>query len=106
MINLYKIKTYSLFYLYDENDMWIIDYPELDPAPNPAKYNTTRTAAHEIGHALSLSHRVNSDDNLMQSKTQGWQLNRHEIEKARKSAVKKALDDLKPLRCSFPKASS
>ncbi len=90
-------------YFYDENDMWVINYPDLDPASHPAKYNAARTAAHELGHALNLSHRIDSDNNLMQSKTQGLYLNEEEIRISRKSAVKVALKDLTPLHCSPPK---
>lgn len=73
-------------YYNDPNDMHVRDDPDLHPAPQPAGSAAARTAAHEIGHALDLRHRQDSDDNLMRSKTYGWQLNPAEIAAARQSA--------------------
>lgn len=73
-------------YFTDRNDMHVRDDPVLRPAARPARSSAARTAAHELGHALNLRHRQNSDDNLMRSKTYGWQLHPDEISTARESA--------------------
>lgn len=84
----------------DEHDIHVRDMPILDPAKRPAQSPTARTAAHEMGHALGLRHRQDSDENLMRSKTYGWQLNKDEIRRARNAAAEKALPDRNPLRCN------
>ena len=84
---------------YDGEHIQMTDDPDLDQAPNPAKYSAARTAAHELGHALDLPHRQDSDDNLMRSKTYGWQLSKEEILDAREAAADIALDDATPLAC-------
>jgi hypothetical protein len=63
------------------------DTPLLRPAERPARHPAARTAAHEFGHGLGLSHRQDSDDNLMRSKTYGWQMNEEEVRTARKAAA-------------------
>ncbi len=73
------------------HSIYVRDTPILNAAPNPAQHPAARTAAHELGHALNLPHRQDSDDNLMRSKTYGWQLNREEIAIARKSAAARAI---------------
>ncbi|HMK44248.1 MAG TPA: hypothetical protein VK445_08935 [Dissulfurispiraceae bacterium] len=83
----------------NDHDIRVRDVPILGDAAHSAKSPTARTAAHEIGHALRLHHRQDSDDNLMRSKTFGWQLNAEEIRKARKAALAKALLDKKSDRC-------
>lgn len=85
---------------HDEHDIHVRDVPILDPARKPARSSTARTAAHEMGHALGLSHRQNSNDNLMRSKTFGWQLDETEIRRARKAASAKALPDKNRLQCT------
>jgi len=86
-------------YYFDEHDIHVRDDPDLRPAERPAKSSAARTAAHELGHALKLDHRQDSDDNLMRSKTYGCQLHPDEIKKARVSARQLALQDTTPEHC-------
>jgi hypothetical protein len=88
---------------YDGEDIHMRDAPVLAYAENPARSSTARTAAHELGHALDLPHRQDSDDNLMRSRTYGWQLNAEEIQQARKTAADIAIEDTAPLNCGAPK---
>ena len=67
--------------------MHVRDNPDLGPAKHPADSSAARTAAHELGHALNLSHRQDSADNLMLSKTYGWQLHEDEIALTRSAAA-------------------
>jgi len=69
------------------HDIRVRDIPDLKPVLNPARDPAARTAAHELGHALGLEHRQNTDENLMRSKTFGWQLSPEEISKARDRAI-------------------
>ena len=80
-------------YFRGDHDIQVRDTPILKPADYPARHPAARTAAHECGHGLSLPHRQDSDDNLMRSKTYGWQLNAQEIRDARTAAAKMALPD-------------
>ena len=75
------------------------DFPVLSPAQDPSTDPAARTAAHELGHALGLSHRQESDDNLMRSKTFGWALNGREIAAARKAAADMGVALPAPLEC-------
>jgi hypothetical protein len=59
-------------YYHGDHEIYVRDTPILGPAVHPAHSPTARTTAHELGHALGLHHRQNSDDNLMRSKTFGW----------------------------------
>ncbi len=88
---------------YDGEFIQMSDDPVLGRAVNPARSSAARTAAHEIGHALDLPHRQDSDDNLMRSKTYGWQLNAKEVEVAREAAAFFAHEDAPELICSQPK---
>lgn len=85
-----------------DHDIQVSDTPILMPAEHPARFPAARTAAHECGHGLSLSHRQDSDDNLMRSKTYGWQLSEQEIRDARRAAATKALPDAGLRGCAEP----
>jgi hypothetical protein len=89
-------------YFRSDHEIQVRDTPILKPAEHPARHPTARTAAHECGHGLSLSHRQDSDDNLMRSKTYGWQLNGQEIRDARRAAAKMALPDTRVRECAEP----
>jgi hypothetical protein len=90
-------------YYRNDHDIRVRDTPLLMPADHPAHHPAARTAAHELGHGLSLVHRQDSDDNLMRSKTFGWQLHSSEVDEARRTAAKKALTDTAPTRCGAPR---
>lgn len=83
----------------DEHDMHVRDTPDLRPARRTARSPAARTAAHELGHALQISHRQDSDDNLMRSKSYGMRLHADEVQKARYHARQYALPDTGPSRC-------
>jgi hypothetical protein len=89
-------------YFRSSHDIRVCDTPVLGPAEHPARHPAARTAAHECGHGLSLSHRQDSDDNLMRSKTYGWQLNDREIRDARRAAAKMSLPDAALRGCAEP----
>ena len=88
---------------YDGEHIQMCDTPVLAHAANPARSSAARTAAHELGHALDLRHRQDSDENLMRSRTYGWQLNAQEILHARETAAEIAIKDTFPFNCGPPK---
>ncbi len=88
---------------YDGEYIQMSDAPILALTENPASSSAARTAAHELGHALDLRHRQDSDDNLMRSRTYGWQLNAQEVKQARETAADIAIEDTAPLNCGSPK---
>lgn len=88
---------------YDGEHIQMSDAPVLAHAANPARSSAARTAAHELGHALDLRHRQDSDENLMRSRTYGWQLNAEEILHARETAAEIAIEDTFPFNCGPPK---
>lgn len=88
---------------YDGEYIQMRDTPVLANAADPARSSAARTAAHELGHALDLRHRQNSDENLMRSRTYGWHLNAQEILHARKTAAGIAIQDPLPFDCGPPK---
>ena len=93
-------------YFRSDHNIQVRDTPILGHAGHPAHSPAARTAAHECGHGLSLVHRQDSDDNLMRSKTYGWQLNGLEVQEARSAAVEKALRDTRPRSCGEPRMMS
>ena len=82
-----------------DHDMHVLDRPSLNPANTPqwdTRQDAARTAAHELGHALTLEHyngRPDSNDSLMSSGRQGFKLGTAEITAARRRAAQKALPD-------------
>ena len=87
---------------YDGEHIQMSDAPVLAHAANPARSPAARTAAHELGHALNLRHRQDSDENLMRSRTYGWHLNAQEILHARETAADIAIKETFPFNCGSP----
>jgi len=84
---------------YDGELILMKDHPVLAPARHPARESAARTAAHELGHALGLLHDQSDSDNLMASKTFGWQLHQGEIEEARRTAARLGRPDSEGKGC-------
>lgn len=70
-----------------DHDIESADSPLLAPAPRPIDSGAARTAAHELGHGLSLRHDQTSDDWLMRSGTLGWRLPAYQVDAARVRAA-------------------
>lgn len=97
----FSLPVYNGYYA-DDNDIHVLDTPKLNPALNPAQHPAARTAAHELGHSLNLRHNQTSDDNLMRSKTFGWQLSQEEVYRARTAAQEKVFTQEKKMPCLPP----
>jgi hypothetical protein len=89
-------------YYAGDHDIHVRDQPSLGSAPNPAMIGAARTAAHELGHGLTLDHDQGSDDYLMRSGTFGWEIPMYQIDAARTRASEKAIADTTPLDCGAP----
>lgn len=89
-------------YYSGDHDIWVRDYPSLGSAPNPVAFGGARTAAHELGHGLTLDHDQSSDDYLMRSGTEGFGIPEYQITSSRQRAAQKALADTAPLKCGDP----
>ena len=89
-------------YYTSDHDIAVRDVPNLSSAPNPAMNAAARTAAHELGHGLTLEHDQNSDDYLMRSGTYGWQLPQYQLDASRNRAAVKALADTTLPDCDEP----
>lgn len=82
-----------------DHDVHVLDKPSLGPVDDrqwDTRQDTARTAAHELGHGLTLQHyngQRDSNDALMSSGRQGFKLSAAEVAAARKRAAQKALPD-------------
>jgi hypothetical protein len=93
------------------HEIYSLDEPNLSAAPNPTEYRNARTAAHELGHGLGLSHQncgTACNDLLMTSGRRGFALvtgspaSTDEHARARGRATSLALSDTTPTVCSAP----
>jgi hypothetical protein len=88
-----------------DRDLWSLDQPDLYDAPHPTVHPASRTASHELGHALGLRHynrRPDSTDSLMASGTRGFFLHDFEIAAARRAATNK-VPSARPRSCRAPR---
>jgi hypothetical protein len=82
-----------------DHDIHSLDAPRLGGTDSPAwavERPPARTAAHELGHGLTLDHfngQPDSYDSLMSSGRMGFKLHEAEIQAARRRAAEKALPD-------------
>lgn len=98
-----------------DHDILSRDEPGLSNVSNPAMYNAARTAAHELGHGLTLNHTNDAGtwgadhrENLMASGTKGWHIPvepqdpRDQVLQSRDRAQQKAVPDGGELECGAP----
>ena len=85
-----------------DHDIQVRDIPDLYDQPPAVVSGGARTTAHELGHALGLSHNEYSNDFLMRSGYQGIDLQPHEIRIAREHAAKKSLSNTDLIQCNAP----
>lgn len=82
-----------------DHDIHSLDAPRLGRTDAPdwsVELPPARTAAHELGHGLTLDHfngQPDSNDSLMSSGRMGFKLHEAEIQAARRRAAAKALPD-------------
>lgn len=90
------------------HEIYSLDEPSLNTAPNPTQYLPARTAAHELGHGLGLDHQncgAACNDLLMTSGRRGFALvtgspaSTDEHARARDRATDYALSDTAPTVC-------
>jgi hypothetical protein len=90
------------------HEIYSLDEPSLNTAPNPTQFLPARTAAHELGHGLGLNHQncgAACNDLLMTSGRRGFALvtgspaSRDEHARARDRAMSYALNDTAPTVC-------
>jgi hypothetical protein len=90
------------------HEIYSLDEPSLNTAPNPVQRLPARTAAHELGHGLGLQHQncgTACNDLLMTSGRRGFALvtgspaSTDELARARDRATDYALDDTAPTVC-------
>lgn len=93
------------------HEIYSLDEPSLNTAPNPTQYRSARTAAHEIGHGLGLNHQncgAACNDLLMTSGRRGFALvtgspaSMDERARARTRANNYALSSTVPSVCGAP----
>lgn len=93
------------------HEIYSLDEPSLNTAPNPTQFLPARTAAHELGHGLGLSHQncgAACNDLLMTSGRRGFALvtgspaSTDEHARARDQATDYALNDTAPTVCGAP----
>ncbi len=85
-----------------DHNIFTYENPRLGAAPTPVAAPGARTAAHELGHALTLQHNEASDNNLLRSGTLGYQLSQDEVTRARTRAQQVALADRTATNCAQP----
>lgn len=89
-----------------DHDIHVLDKPSLSPVDDrqwKTRQDTARTAAHELGHGLTLQHyngQRDSNDSLMSSGRQGFKLGPAEVTAARRRAAQKALPDAAARACA------